>query len=89
MQLSAEQGGGVGIFLRPRETAREHAATTRWLVAPARGERTLQRWKIQLIHGHGGRIEKTLYLEHCRETHCIRAVDGLADRQGEAGRAAG
>jgi protein ImuA len=83
MRLAAEQGGGVGIFLRPRQTAREHAAATRWLVAPVPGERTLQRWKIQLIHGHGGQLEKTLFLEHCRETHSIRAVERLADRQGE------
>jgi hypothetical protein len=73
LQLSAERGGGVGLLLRPARGPESacHAATTRWLVRPAAGERTLQRWSIQLIHGHGGRVGQTVILECSRETHHI------------------
>jgi hypothetical protein len=72
----------VGVLVRPHtDASRHHAATTRWLVEPARGERTVQRWKIQLIHGHGGLLNRTVYLEYSRETHRVRATAELADRQ--------
>jgi protein ImuA len=80
LQLAAEHGGGVGILLRPAAGSCEYAAATRWLVTPAPGERTLQRWKMQLIHGHGGRIGQTVILEYSRETHSVRAITPLADR---------
>jgi protein ImuA len=81
LQLAAEQGGGVGIFLRPPGRASEiYAAATRWLVRPAPGERTIQRWTIQLIHGHGGRLGHTVTLECCRENHLVRALETVADR---------
>jgi hypothetical protein len=86
LQLAAERGGGVGVFMRPLGAASvHHAAATRWLVEPARGERTVQRWKIQLIHGHGGRLHQPVYLEHSRdwrqpETDRVRATDQLGDR---------
>ena len=86
LQLAAERGGGVGLLLRPQGAgAVHHAAATRWLVEPARGERTVQRWKIQLIHGHGGRLHQPVYLEYSRDwrqpqTHRVRATDQLGDR---------
>lgn len=86
LQLAAERGGGVGLLLRPHDaTATHHAAATRWLVEPARGERTIQRWRIQLIHGHGGRLHHCVYLEYSRdphtpETHRLRALPQLAHR---------
>lgn len=81
LQLAAEQGGTVGILLRPRGRGDSiYAAATRWLVAPYPGERTVQRWTIQLLHGHGGRIGQTVFLEWCRETNSVRAVEKLADR---------
>jgi len=86
LQLAAERGGGVGLLLRPHDaTAVHHAAATRWLVQPARGERTIQRWRIQLIHGHGGRLYESVYLESSRDPHQpqalrVRAVAELADR---------
>jgi hypothetical protein len=93
LQLAAERGGGVGLLLRPMGAAgiapRQHAAITRWLVEPARGERTVQRWRIQLIHGHGGRLYRPVYLEcsrdwrRCGETDRVRAVAQLADRSAE------
>jgi protein ImuA len=82
LQLSAERGGGVGVLLRPAgKASAEHAAATRWLVRPAPGERTVQRWAVQLIHGHGGRVGGVVILEHSRETNRVRAVEKLADRR--------
>jgi protein ImuA len=81
LQLSAERGGGVGILLRPAgKVSAEHAAATRWLVRPAPGERTVQRWAVQLIHGPGGRVGGVVILEHSRETNRVRAAEKLADR---------
>src|SRR5688572_753879 len=74
LQLAAEQGGGAGILLRPLDrTASIYAAATRWLVAPMRGERTVQRWRVQLIHGHGGRMGQTVVLEYHRDTRIVQA----------------
>ena len=87
LQLAAEQGGGVGVLLRPSTGpgSLNYAAATRWLVAPARGDRTLQRWKIQLVHGHGGRVGEAVCLEMCRRTGRIdarpaRAMEKQAER---------
>jgi len=80
-QLAAERGGTVGILLRQRGRGESvYAAATRWLIAPHPGERTIQRWSIQLLHGHGGRIGQTVFLEYSRENHSVRAVEKLADR---------
>jgi hypothetical protein len=87
-QLAAETGGSVAILLRHTGAGSNiYAAATRWLVAPTPGEPTTQRWKIQLIHGHGGRIGQSVFLEYSRETRKIRAVrevQKLADRPLEA-----
>jgi protein ImuA len=81
LQLAAEHGGAVGLLLRPTGKRSVHyAATTRWLIAPAPGERSVQRWRIQLLHGHGGRVGEAVFLECCRETHSVRATEQLADR---------
>jgi protein ImuA len=88
LQLAAERGGGVGFILRP-DNSKEHAAATRWLIEPAPGQRTIQRWKIQLIHGHGGQTHRPVYLEYDRDcendsgtdqTHRVRATTGVAHR---------
>lgn len=71
LQLAAEQGGGVGVLIRPNlRSARAdiYAAATRWLVSPSPGERTIQRWRIQLLHGHGRQIGQTFILEKHRAT---------------------
>ena len=88
LQLAAERGGGVGILLRSTGAASAHyAAATRWLVQPARGNAAVQRWSIQLIHGHGGLVGKTILLEVCRDTNQpadhVRATEVLADRPPE------
>ena len=91
LQLSAERGGGVGLLLRPwgNRLSAEHAAATRWLVRPAPGERTVQRWTVQLVHGHGGRVGGVVILEHSRETNRVRAVEKLAGGRGESPAGAG
>src|SRR6185312_15913197 len=69
LQLAAEQGGGVGIFLRTRGPGSSvYAAASRWRVSPAPGERTIQRWTIQLIHGQGRLVGQTFLLEKSRDT---------------------
>jgi protein ImuA len=74
LQLAAERGGGVGILLRSfTKATTSYAATTRWLVEAAPGDADIQRWKIQLIHGHGGRIGQGVLLEIDRATHRIEA----------------
>ena len=108
LQLAAERGGGVGLLLRTVAKASagraggsdEHAAATRWRVRPARGERNVQRWRIQLVFGHGGRVGQSVILEHHRdpeslrpriEAHPLRPAAELADRPAvpPAGRATG
>jgi hypothetical protein len=85
LQLAAEQGGGIALLLRPfNKNAHIYAAATRWLIEPAPGERNVQRWRIQLLHGHGGRDRSFVYLEHDRETHLLRTTDQLADRSTES-----
>lgn len=80
LQLAAERGGGVGLLLRPARSAAHYAAATRWRVAPAPGEANVQRWRIELIHGHGGQVGKAVILEVCRETDHVSAFEAMADR---------
>ena len=81
LQLAAERGGGIGLLLRPKSAASTpYAAATRWLVSSIAGERTVQKWKVQLIHGHGGQVGKTVILEACRATNSVRALETVGDR---------
>jgi protein ImuA len=89
LQLAAESGGGVGIFLRPMRqgaVASHYAAATRWLVRPVvdHAEGEAQCWAIELLHGHGGRLKQTVLLEVDRETGDVRASAPLADRPAPA-----
>src|SRR5690606_12030989 len=71
LQLAAEAGGGMALLLRPmqaRASPHIYAAATRWLVAPARGDRTIQRWRLQLLHGHGRHAGHSFLLEKHRAT---------------------
>ncbi len=88
LQLAAERGGGFGLMLRRQtrgDRAGIYAAATRWLVSPAPGDRTTQRWTIQLIHGHGGRQGQSFLLEARRALASETAIsadhtaaDGIA-----------
>jgi protein ImuA len=82
LQLAAERGRGVGIFLRPYTSkfSQTYAAATRWLVQPMAGDRQVQRWNVQLIHGHGGQIGKIVLLEVNRATGALCVSEPLADR---------
>jgi protein ImuA len=85
LQLAAEAGGGIAVLIRPNlASAASHiyAAATRWLVTPAPGERTIQRWHLQLVHGHGRRLGQTFILEKHRatgQTHIVHLSPPLAD----------
>jgi protein ImuA len=82
LQLAAENGGGIGIFLRPetRKSSNNYAAATRWLVRPALESECFQSWIIELVHGHGGRIGESILLKVDRETNLVRASSVLANR---------
>lgn len=94
LQLAAEQGGVAGLMLRPTGAGSGsdiYAAATRWLVCPAPGERGVQRWNIQLVHGHGGRIGQSILLEKRRapdfdsslqriEAHLVHPSPPVVDR---------
>ena len=82
LQLAAERGGGVGLFLRPPACrgADHYAAATRWIVRPVPGDDEAQRWSVELVHGHGGRVGCGVLLEVDRETGVMRASAALADR---------
>ncbi|HEV8379663.1 MAG TPA: hypothetical protein VGP99_12495 [Tepidisphaeraceae bacterium] len=90
LQLAAERGGGIGLLLRPKSAASTpYAAATRWLVSCVPGERTVQKWKVQLIHGHGGQVGKTVILEACRATNSLRVLETVGDRSVAAKKAIG
>ena len=76
LQLAVEAGGGVGVLMRPRGRGDDvYAAATRWLVAPApTEERAAQRWRVELIHGHGRLIGQSFFVE----SHRAR-IDRLQD----------
>jgi protein ImuA len=85
LQLAAENGGGIGVFLRSmvRGSVSNYAAATRWLVGPALESEGSQSWIIELVHGHGGRIGERVLLEVDRETNLVRASSVLAHRQAQ------
>jgi protein ImuA len=82
LQLAAERGGGVGLFMRPYTPGRSaaYAAGTRWLIQPMPGDQDVQRWSVELLHGHGGQVGKVLQMEVNRETRTLRASASVADR---------
>jgi protein ImuA len=85
LQLAAERGGGVGLFMREfnARSTTHYAAATRWLVRPAPGSDEAQRWHAELVHGHGGRVGQSVLLEVDRETgaiHAVRSPAAVADR---------
>jgi protein ImuA len=83
LQLAAEQGGGVGVLMRPLGRGDDvYAAATRWLVAPAPApDRAAQRWRVELLHGHGGRVAQSFFVESHRARpdllQDVPAADGV------------
>jgi protein ImuA len=81
LQLAAERGGGVGIFMRPfTQSQVPYAAATRWRVRPAKGTDQIQRWSVELLHGHGGQIGQVVLLEVTRETRVVCASAPISHR---------
>ena len=86
-RITITEGPLVGILLRRSGRGDDvYAAATRWKVSPLPGERTVQRWTIRLLHGHGGRVGESVILEwrRERENHLVRALEKLPDRPSAA-----
>jgi len=91
LQLAAERGKSLGLWVRPAGTISSiYAAATRFLVEPVPATATgcCQRWRIQLLHGHGCQVGKSIVLEYNREEHTVHSTSELADRAGAAEAAA-
>jgi protein ImuA len=81
LQLAVERGGGIGVLMRPYAFASDgYATATRWLVQPVPGDANCQRWRVELLHGHGGLVGQSVLLELDRETRSLRASTAVADR---------
>lgn len=90
LQLAAERGGALGLWIRPAGAASSiYAAATRMLVEPvtataataaATATGCCQRWRITLLHGHGCQVGKGIVLEYNREEHTVHSTSELADR---------
>ncbi|MEX0717391.1 MAG: hypothetical protein WD066_12425 [Planctomycetaceae bacterium] len=96
-QLAAEQGGGVGLLLRPVAARRTPSwAESRWLVEPlpSFSESHGRRWRLELLHGRGRSTLRAVppggvvELEQDHETGAVRVASRLAVAE-TAGRAAG
>lgn len=80
LQLAAEQGGGGGVLTRPDDArSTNYAAATRWRVSPCPiPSREAQRWNVELVYGHGGRVGQRFALEVDRETGSAVATAAVA-----------
>jgi hypothetical protein len=85
LRLAAENGNSLGLLLRPNLAsagAHIYSASSRWLVSPARGERTIQRWHVEHMHGHGRQFGETFIVEKYRatgQTHFVHPSASLGD----------
>jgi hypothetical protein len=87
LQLAAERGGSLGLWIRPAGAISSiYAAAVRLLVEPIPATMTgcCQRWMIQLLHGHGCQVGKSIVLEYNREEHTVHSISKLADHQAAA-----
>lgn len=87
LQLAAEKGNTLGILMRSARSE-VYAAATRWLITPMRGERSIQKWKAEFVHGHGWRMGQSFIVErhrHARPNHpetiSVHSSSTLADRE--------
>ena len=85
LQLAAERGGSVGIFIRPAtKSSSIYAAATRMLVTPASPTAIAQRWNLQILHGHGCQVGKNVVLEYNREEHTVHTSAELFHHEAAA-----
>jgi len=80
LQLAAEHGAGLGLFLRPAAARREPTwADIRWLVQPVPGNVSSgRRLRVELLHCRGGTGGGALPLEISDETGAVLMVPPLA-----------
>jgi len=80
LQLAAEEGGGLGLFVRPRAVEREPSwADVRLLVEPLPGEGfTGRRLRIRLLRSRGGADGRQIDLEIDDETRTLHLAPPLA-----------
>ena len=85
LQLAAEQGNNLSILIRPNLVSASvdiYSAVSRWLVSPAQGECTIQRWCIEHVHGHGRQFGPSFIMEKHRatgQTHFVHSFSTLVD----------
>ena len=83
VQLAAEHGAGLGLFMRPAEAVQTPSwADLRWWVQPVRsGEEASssgRRLRVELLHCREGTPGGAVYLEIDDETGAVRVVPPLA-----------
>lgn len=90
LQLAAEKGNSLGVMLRP-SSSEIYAASTRWLITPMRGERSIQKWRAEFVHGHGWRMGQSFIVErhrhagpNHREKISVHSSSPLADRASDS-----
>jgi len=91
LQLAAEQGGGLGLLVRPEGVRHEPSwAEVRLVVEPlpAVGPHAPRRLKVELLRSRGGASGGSVELELDDETHPLHLVSRLA-RPASHRRAAG
>jgi hypothetical protein len=77
-QLAVEEGGGLGLLVRPEAARAEPSwADVRLLVEPKRGGFSRQ-WRITVLRCRGGVADRGVDLELDDETYCVHSVARLA-----------
>jgi len=80
LQLAAEEGGGLGLFVRPQAAEHEPSwADVRLLVEPLPGEGSAgRRLTVRLLRSRGGADGRQIDLEIDDETSTLRLAPRLA-----------